>query len=108
MSMKIVRSLEVRFFFFLFIRNEEKCINKRKDTREGKGVRIFLEWGVMDDKDTARGGVVFWNYRMLELVGMEAGGLSISYHLKYYEDGFVWIFMRVYGQTIRREIEFVG
>lgn len=57
--MKIVRSLEVRFFFFLFIRNEEKCINKRKDTREGKGVRIFLEWGVMDDKDTARGGVVF-------------------------------------------------
>ncbi|RVX16891.1 putative ubiquitin-conjugating enzyme E2 33 [Vitis vinifera] len=46
------------------------------------------------------GIVVFWDDKVLELVGMEVGVYSISYRFKNYDDGFVWIFTGVYGPTL--------
>ena len=46
------------------------------------------------------GIVVFWDDKVLELVGMEVGVYSISYRFKNYDDGFVWIFAGVYGPTL--------
>ncbi|RVX14297.1 hypothetical protein CK203_017278 [Vitis vinifera] len=48
------------------------------------------------------GVVVFWDNRVLELVGMEVGLFSISCRFKNCEDGFRWIFSGVYGPTMKR------
>ncbi|KAJ9689586.1 hypothetical protein PVL29_014990 [Vitis rotundifolia] len=70
------------------------------------GVGRFLEWGVVDSRGAARGIVVFYDNRVLELVDLEKGVFSISCHFKNCEDGFIWIFIGVYGPTLRRDREF--
>ena len=41
------------------------------------GVGRFLEWGVLNVKGAVGGVLVFWDNRVLELVGMEVGLFSI-------------------------------
>ena len=62
----------------------------------------FLEWGSLNARGAAGGVVVFWDNRVLELVGMEVGLFSISCRFKNCEDGFSWIFLGVYGPTLKR------
>ncbi|RVW30380.1 Transposon TX1 uncharacterized 149 kDa protein [Vitis vinifera] len=66
------------------------------------GVGRFLGWGAVDARGAAGGVVVFWDKRVLELVGLEVGIFSISCHFKNYEDGFMWFFTGVYGPTMKR------
>ena len=55
----------------------------------------------------ATGGVVvFWDNKVLALVGMELGQFSISCLFKTCENGFMWIFMGVYTPTLKRSKEF--
>ena len=68
-------------------------------------VRILgmgLEWGAMNARGAAGGVVVFWDNRVLELVGMEVGQFSISCRFKNCEDGFMWIFTGIYEPTVKR------
>ena len=58
------------------------------------GVRRFLEWGIVDLRGAAGGIVVFWDNRVLELVGLEAGMFSIFCHFKNCKDGFSWTLLR--------------
>ncbi|RVW72725.1 Glycerol-3-phosphate acyltransferase, chloroplastic [Vitis vinifera] len=58
--------------------------------------------GAVSARGAAGGVVVFWHNRVLELVGMEVGLFSISCRFKNCEDGFLWIFTRVYGPTLKR------
>lgn len=54
----------------------------------------------------AFGGVlVFWDNKVLELVGREEGEYLISCRFKNCEDGFFWVFIRVYRPILRRERE---
>ncbi|RVW70775.1 Elongation factor 1-gamma [Vitis vinifera] len=46
--------------------------------------------------------VVFWDNRVLELMGLEVGLFSISCRFKNVEDGFRWTFSGVYGPTLKR------
>ena len=46
------------------------------------GVGRFLQWGAMNARGASRGVVVFWDNRVLEMVGMEVGQFSISCHFK--------------------------
>ena len=55
----------------------------------------------MSARGAAGGVVVFWDKRVLELVGMEVGIFSISCHCKNCEDGFLWTFTGVYGPTLK-------
>ena len=66
------------------------------------GVRRFLGWGAVSAKGAAGGVVVFWDNRVLELVGMEVGLFSILCRFKNCEDGFLWIFTGVYRPTLKR------
>ena len=66
------------------------------------GVGRFLEWGVLNVRGAAGGVLVFWDNRVLELVGMEVGLFSISCRFKNCEDGFSWIFSVVYDPTLKR------
>lgn len=49
--------------------------------------------------------LVFWDNRVLQLVGMEVGKFSISCRFKNYEDDFCWIFTGVYSPMLRGERE---
>ena len=66
------------------------------------GVGRFLEWGALNARGVAGGVVVYWDNRVLELMGMEVGLFSISCRFKNCEDGFRWIFSGVYGPTMKR------
>ena len=66
------------------------------------GVERFLGWGAMSARGAAGGLVVFWDKRVLELVGMEVGLFSISCRFKNCEGGFLWTFTGVYGPTLKR------
>ena len=69
------------------------------------GVGRFLGWGAMSARGAAGGVVVFWDKRVLELMGMEVGLFSVSCRFKNCEDGFLWTFTGVYGPTIKRHRE---
>ena len=56
----------------------------------------------MSARGAVGGVVVFWDNRVLELVGMEVGLFSISCRFKSCEDGFLWIFTGVYGPNMKR------
>ncbi|RVW56523.1 hypothetical protein CK203_072539 [Vitis vinifera] len=65
----------------------------------------FLGWGAMSARGAAGGVVVFWDKRVLELMGMEVGLFSVSCRFKNCVDGFLWTFTGVYGPTIKRHRE---
>ncbi|RVW32661.1 Transposon TX1 uncharacterized 149 kDa protein [Vitis vinifera] len=65
------------------------------------GVGRFLGWGAVNARGAAGGVVVFWDKRVLELVGLEVGIFSISCRFKNCEDGFTWFFTGVYGPTLK-------
>ncbi|RVW36583.1 LINE-1 retrotransposable element ORF2 protein [Vitis vinifera] len=65
------------------------------------GVGKFLGWGAMSARGAAGGVVVFWDNRVLELIGMEVGLFSVSCRFKNCEDGFLWTFTGVYGPTMK-------
>ena len=46
----------------------------------------------MNERGVAGGVVIFWDNKVLELVGMKVGLFSISCHFKNCEDGFLWTF----------------
>ena len=62
----------------------------------------FLGWGAVSARKATSGVVVFWDNRVLELVGMEMGLFSILCRFKNCKDGFLWIFTGVYGPTLKR------
>ena len=65
------------------------------------GVGRFLGWGAVNARGAVRGVVVFWDKRVLELVGLEVGIFSILCRFKNCEDGFMWFFTGVYGPTLK-------
>ena len=69
------------------------------------GVGRFLGWGAMSARGAAGGVVVFWDNRVLELMGMEVGLFSVSCRFKNCEDGLLWTFTGVYGPTMKRHRE---
>lgn len=56
------------------------------------GASRLSEWGAANSGGAAGGILIFWDLRVLELVGMEIGEHSITYHFKNCDGGFVWIF----------------
>ena len=61
------------------------------------GSRRFLDWGAMGAHGAARGILICWDKRTLEVLEMEVGQFSISCRFRNVEDGIVWIFTGVYG-----------
>ena len=53
------------------------------------------QWGAMDACGATRGILLFWDFKVLELVDM-VGLFYISCHFRNCEDGFQWTFLGVY------------
>ena len=83
------------------------CLQETKIQEMSQGVihnlggGRFLGWGAVNARGAAGGVVVFWDKRVLELVGLEVGIFSISCRFKNCEDGFTWFFTGVYGPTLK-------
>ena len=56
----------------------------------------------MNARGAAGEVVVFWDKRVLELVGLEVEIFSILCRFKNCEDGFMWFFTGVYGPTMKK------
>ena len=61
------------------------------------GVGRNIEWRAVNSRGAAGGILVFWDNRVVELVGWEQGVFSISCRFKNCVDGVVWVFTGVYG-----------
>ena len=69
------------------------------------GIGRCLEWGVLNSRGTARGVLVFWDNRVLQLEEMEVGKFTVSGRFKNCEDGFCWCFSGIYGPIVKVERE---
>ena len=65
----------------------------------------FLDWGALDAQGAARGILICWDKRTLEILEMEMGQFSISCSFRNVEDGKTWIFTGVYGPFSKEDKE---
>ena len=65
------------------------------------GVGNHLEWVVVKAKGSSGGIVVFWDSRVLKLLGVEESHYTISCRFSLVEEHFTWVFTGVYGPTSR-------
>ena len=100
---KVIKALIKKNMVDLVCLQETKIQEMSRGLIWSLGVRRFLEWGIVDSRGTTGGIVVIWDNRVLELLELENGEHSISYHFKNYKNGFTWTFTRVYGLTMRRD-----
>ncbi|RVW38098.1 hypothetical protein CK203_095113 [Vitis vinifera] len=61
------------------------------------GIGRNLGWVSLDARGTTGGVLVLWDKRVLEGLEVEVGSFSISCHFRNCEEGFVWVFSRLYG-----------
>ena len=61
------------------------------------GVGRFLDWVALSSDGDARGILIFWDIRVLELLEVEIGGFSLSCRFKNDVDDLSWVFTGVYG-----------
>ena len=64
-----------------------------------------IEWRAVNSRGVAGGILVFWDNRLVELVGWEEGVFSISCQFKNCVDGVVWVFTGVYRSVCSRDRE---
>ena len=64
------------------------------------GASRNVQWGAMDAHGATGGILLFWDFRVLELVDMVIGLFSISCHFRNCEDSFEWTFLGVYGPVL--------
>ena len=67
------------------------------------GIGRNLGWVSLDARGTAGGVLVLWDKRVLEGLEVEVGSFSISCRFRNCEEGFVWVFSRLYGPLKGRE-----
>ncbi|RVW48874.1 LINE-1 retrotransposable element ORF2 protein [Vitis vinifera] len=65
----------------------------------------FLDWRALDADGAARGLLICWDKRSMEVVDWEEGQYSLSCRFKNVEDGTVWVFTGVYGPFTREARE---
>ena len=70
------------------------------------GVGRFLDWKALSTEGAARGILLLWDRRRMELIELEIGLYSISCLFRTVEEGFQWIFSGVYGLVERSFKEF--
>ena len=75
---------------------QKKTLRMASSLRDGR----FSDWGTTDATGTARGILLFWDKRILELNEMVNGVFSVSCLFRNVEDGFQWIFAGIYGPVV--------
>ena len=76
---------------------------KIKDVSKGLirslGVGRFLDWAALRAEGASGGIIIFWDSHVLQLLEKEEGNYTLSCRLKNIEDGFISVFIGVYGPT---------
>ena len=64
------------------------------------GAGRFSEWVAVDASGSARGILLIWDKRILEVNETVCGSFTASCSFRNVEDGFHWIFTGVYGPVL--------
>ena len=69
------------------------------------GAGRFLDWRALEASGSARGVLICWDKRSLEILDWEEGQFSISYKFRNVENGVVWVFTGVYDLFTKEDRE---
>ena len=89
----------------LFCLQETKIQTMSEGLVRSLGSSGWSDQGAMDAYGSARGLLICWDKRTLEVLEMEVGKFSISYRFRNMEDGLTWIFTGVYGPFSREDTD---
>ncbi|RVW24673.1 hypothetical protein CK203_082175 [Vitis vinifera] len=102
---KLIKALIRNQRVDLFRLQETKIHAMTEGVVRSLGTGRFLDWGALDAFGSAGGILICWDKRTLEVLALEVGQFSVSCRFRNVEDGFVWMFIGVYGPFIREERE---
>ena len=80
---------------------ETKVQEMNKVLAHSLGVRLFLNWKAFNAEGIPRGILLLWDKRRISLVDSVTGSFSVSCLFRMAEDGYQWVFSRVYGPVKR-------
>ena len=81
---------------------ETKVHQMNNVTARSLRVGRFLNWRALNAEGSAGGIILLWDKRRISLVDSVAGSFSVSCLFRMENDGFQWVFSRVYGPTEKR------
>ena len=64
------------------------------------GVGRFLDWVALNSNGAVGGILIFWDNRVLKLLGVEMGEFSLSCKFKNGANELTWVFTGVYGPVV--------
>ena len=70
------------------------------------GVGRFLDWVTLNSNSAAGGILIFWDNRVLDLLGVEMGEFSLSCRFKNGANKLTWVFTGVYGPVVGSSKEY--
>ena len=80
---------------------ETKVQQMNNVTARSLGVGRFLNWRALNVEGSAGGILLLWDKRRISLVDFVVGS-SVSCLFRMADDGFQWVFSRVYGPIEKR------
>lgn len=95
----LVRKKNLHLVYFQETKIKEMFIEIVRSLSVGKNLGCVS----MDVKGTIEGVLLSWDTRALECLNMEAGFYSISCRFRNCEDGFLWLFTKIYGLVKGKE-----
>ena len=102
---KVIKSVFRKQKVDLFYIQETKIQVMTKGVVRSLGPGRFLDWRVLNAMGTAGGVLIYWDKRLLEILGVEEGQFSISCRFRNVGDGGIWVFTGVYGPFSKEEKE---
>ena len=100
---KVIKTLIRDQMVDLFCLQETKIQAMTEGVVRSLGIGRFLDLGALDVSSSTSGILICWDKRTLEVLALEVGQFSVSCRFRNVEDGFVWMFTRVYGSFSREK-----
>ena len=96
-KMMVIKSMVRKHKLYLVCFQETKMKEMSARIVRSLGIGRNVGWVSLDVRDTTGKVLVLWDKRVLEGLEVEMGSFSISCHFRNCEEGFVWVFFRLYG-----------
>ena len=102
-KMMVIKSMVRKHKPYLVCFQETKMKEMSARIVRSLGIGRNVGWVSLYVRNTAGEVLVLWDKRVLEGLEVEVGFFSISCRFRNCEEGFVWVFFRLYGPLKGRE-----